>query len=69
MASRNALFALAAIVLSAVLVAGILATNWLTHEFADLHGPVGCVALVPAVLMFVLGSLVLAVVWWQQRRR
>ena len=68
MASRNAPFVLAAITLVAVLLAGILSSNWLTREFADLHGPVGCIALGPAVVVFLCGSLVLAVVWWKQRR-
>ena len=34
-----------------------------TREFADLHGPIGCIVLVPAVLVFLCGSLVLAVVF------
>ena len=68
MASRNAPFLVAALTLVVVLVAGILASNSLTRESHDLHGPVGCIALVPAVLIFASGFILLAFMWRKQRR-
>jgi hypothetical protein len=55
--------------LFASLGAGALATRWFTHEIGEtgLHGPVGFVAAVPFILVFVVGALVLAMLVFKAR--
>lgn len=65
---RDVLIVLAAVGLFALLAGGAFAARVLERDLAGLHGPVGLLALAPAVVLYTTGALLLLVVWKRNRR-
>ena len=57
----------AALALVGLLAGGVAGARWLKTQFPDVHGPVGCVVLVPCVVLFLIGATLLAIRWWKGR--
>jgi hypothetical protein len=64
---RDFLIVLVAAGLFALLTGGVFAARGLERDLADLHGPVGLIALGPAVVLYTIGALFLLVVWKRNR--
>ena len=68
MKRRNAWFLLAAMALLGLLVGGYIGARYVERVAPDIHSPVGCVVLVPCVVLFIIGTIALAIAWVRRDR-
>ncbi|MFL5552311.1 MAG: hypothetical protein ACJ770_05840, partial [Gemmatimonadaceae bacterium] len=65
---RDLLIVVTAAGLFALLAGGVFAARVLERDLAGLHGPVGLLALAPALVLYAVGALFLLSLWKKNRR-